>query len=67
MYSLEISLEPVIFFFVFFNYLMHGAQQKNNLLLDHICRVSLGYSDEICSNRTQHEQEQIEVQRVLNM
>ena len=63
----KISLEPLIFLVIFFNSLMSGSQQTDNLLLDHICRVDLGHGEDTCANRTHHSGVEVEVQKVLNM
>ena len=65
--GLRLTLEPVIFFFVFFNMLMSGAKQAQNLLLLKICRYELGYNETVCDNRSDFDDVQVEVQKVQNM
>ena len=67
LFGVHLTLEPVIFLFVFFNALMSGAKQTNNLLLLKICRYELGYNETVCDNRAEYEDVQVEVQKVFNM
>lgn len=62
----KITLEPVIFFFVFFNYLMNGAKQMANLKHDLVCQVNLNRSVTDCANRTFDTELQIQVQEIIN-
>lgn len=62
----KLTLEPVIFFFMFFGMVMNGAQQMTNLKHDTICAVTLNRSAEDCANRGFDQELQIEVQRIGN-
>ena len=35
-----------------------------NLLIDKVCRVNLGLSEEVCSNLDDHKEDQIQVQKM---
>lgn len=44
----NVTLEPVIFAFVFSNFVANGAQQNTNLLLRKVCTDKIGYNSSIC-------------------
>ena len=48
----RITLEPLIFLFLFSFYILDGAQIQTNLLLWKICHLELNYTEVICSNLT---------------
>ena len=48
----RITIEPLIFLFMFSFYILDGAQIQTNLLLWKICYLELNYTEVICSNLT---------------
>ena len=62
----SISLEPVTFFFAIGLAILDGAQVTTDLLLWKVCHLELNYSEDICSNLTQFESIESEVQQNAN-
>ena len=48
----DLSLEPVIFGYMFTYYLVEGAQMTNNILIHKICHYEMKYPDDLCKNIT---------------
>ena len=46
----KVTLEPVIFAFVFSNWVANGAQQNTNLLWRKVCTDRMGYNFSMCVN-----------------
>eukprot|EP00095_Tigriopus_kingsejongensis_P000772 maker-scaffold67_size430214-snap-gene-1.17 protein:Tk00772 transcript:maker-scaffold67_size430214-snap-gene-1.17-mRNA-1 annotation:"solute carrier family 46 member 3-like isoform x1" len=63
----SVSLEPVIFLYVFSNYIMFGAEQGANLKMTKFCELQLGYNKTTCNNRAIHRDVELEVQLYTNM
>ena len=63
----KVTLEPVIFAFVFSNWVGNGAQQNTNLLWRKVCTDRMGYNTTLCQNHKSHPQVHLEVLREANM
>lgn len=63
----NITIEPVIFAFVFTNFVANGAQQNTNILLHKICVDSVGYNRSVCKNHHNHPEAHYEVIKETNM
>ena len=63
----NITIEPVIFVFVFTNFVANGAQQNTNILLHKICVDSVGYNTTVCENHHKNEEVHYEVIKETNM
>lgn len=64
----SVTLEPVIFLYVFSNYVMFAAEQGSNLMMNKICELELGYNRTTCLSRgTDFDDIEVEVQRYTNM
>lgn len=46
----KITIEPVIFLFLFGFLILYGNQTPTNILIMKICRYEMGHSQEICDN-----------------
>ena len=63
----KVSLEPVIFSFVFSNFLANGAQQNTQLLIRKVC-MGLGYNFTTCQDQQSRDPlVHLEVLRETNM
>lgn len=63
----KVSLEPVIFAFVFSNFLANGAQQNTQLLIRKVC-MGLGYNFTTCQDQQSRDPlVHLEVLRETNM
>lgn len=60
------ALEPVVFAFVFSNFLANGAQQNTNLLLKKVCRDKVGYNFSLCLDHQSDPVIHLEVLREAN-
>ena len=62
------SIEPIIFFHIFANYILAGSQVRTNIILWKVCVDKLGYNETICENLDAEENEDAEndVQRSSN-
>ena len=63
----NITIEPVIFAFVFSNFVANGAQQNTNILLQKICMNSVKYNSTVCQNQHNHVEAQYEIIKETNM
>ena len=60
----DITLEPVIFGYLFTWFLIEGSQMTTNLLITKICHIELDYDEDFCKkviskeNMTSFEKEQ---------
>ena len=63
----NITIEPVIFAFVFSNFVANGAQQNTNILLHKICMDSVRYNDTVCQNHHSHQEAHYEIIKETNM
>ena len=48
----DLTLEPVIFGYIFTWFVVEGSQMTTNLLITKICRIEMKYSDDFCQNMT---------------
>ena len=62
----KITLEPLTFFWAFGAAILDGAQVTTDLLLWKVCHLELKYSEDICSNLTNYEGIESEVQQRAN-
>ena len=62
----SVTLEPVIFAFVFSNFVANGAQQNTNLLLRKVCTDKIGYNSSICLDHQSHSLIHLEVLKETN-
>jgi hypothetical protein len=71
----DLSLEPVIFGYLFTWFVVEGSQMTTNILITKICRIELKYPEDFCNKMTSKEnitktdetlQWEAEVQRRVN-
>ena len=60
----NITIEPI--FFLFSLNLGFYIIVSKNLYVEKVCRVNLNFTDEVCNNIQQHEDEQVKVQEYVS-
>ena len=62
------TVEPLVFFFVFAEYLVLGSELQTNLMMWKVCNIELGLNETICDNLDLEENDEYEtiVQRRVN-
>ena len=63
----KLSLEPVIFIFVFSNFVANGAQQNTNILLRKVCVDVVGWNGSVCQNHNEDPVLHLQVLRETNL
>ena len=63
----SLTLEPVIFLYIFTTHISGGAKQDANLMMEKICETELNYTRAQCLARDEDEDVQVEVQKFYNM
>ena len=48
----DLTLEPVIFGYLFTWFLVEGSQMTTNILITKICHIEMKYPEEFCKNIT---------------
>ena len=68
LFATTISTEPVVLFLSLGNGLLYGAGVNTFLLIEKVCKHTLGYDEEICDNLSAEENEDanIEVNEYVN-
>ena len=56
----NVTVEPVIFFFLLGMFTLYGAQVPTNILIYKVCRFEMNHTDAICENLGDEENKEIE-------